>query len=43
MVSNTAIRSSKTIEIQPWSEARTKSFVIVISTASVLQWGLNPD
>jgi len=40
---NAALRSSKTsIEIQPWTEARSK-IVILTSTFSMPKWGLNPD
>ena len=44
MVSNVALRSSKTsIEMQPWSQAKNKSFSILTSAVSVLWWGLKPD
>ncbi len=44
IVLNAALRSSKTSnEMQPWSDARSKSFVILTSAVSVLWWGLKPD
>ncbi len=37
-------RLSKTSnEMQPRSDARSKSFVILTSAVSVLWWGLKPD